>query len=75
MNTIEKMNNAFLQSFIKMRQGLNVSDLKEKPKGIQPLPEPDQTITLAYIISKKPGNKEVIEYFRNKVKALERENA
>lgn len=69
------MNNPFLESFLKMRKTLNVSALQEKPRGVAHMPEPEETITLAHIITKKPPNKDVIQYFRERVKQLERENS
>ena len=74
------MNNAFLAQFVKMRHELAVKAPPPPPaKGvssISKLPPPDNEggMSLRGIIEEKPPAKEVLEYFRNRVKALDEED-
>ena len=64
------MSNAFLNDFIKMRQNLHaqniIKDASNTTKS-EPIKKSAMTnISIATIIEKKPSNKKVLDYFKNK---------
>ncbi len=69
------MNNKFLNDFISMRkqmyQAPAVIPVKDTKKdSITAIPKPEQEITLAYIIEKKPPNDKVIDYLKLRAEEL-----
>lgn len=75
------MDNKFLRDFIKMRQEIVKSAIPTttpttRARGgagassLSTMPVPTSDLTLAYIISKKPPRKEVIEYFTGRINEL-----
>jgi hypothetical protein len=82
------MNNQFLTDFMKMRRSLGsasavpvMSTIEtpavkkgKKAKGAPPISKPSgEGITLHYIITEKPEASDVMEYFKNRIDALEEE--
>ena len=73
------MNNQFLSSFMKMRASMAEKAPPAPPaKGassISHMPEPEiGEITLRGIIEEKPPAKEVLKFFKERVKKLNRED-
>lgn len=67
------MDNNFLRNFLQMRAGLErpaEPTHKSVRNGAKPLPEPTG-ITIQTIIEDKPDKKEVLEYFKNRIKEFE----
>jgi hypothetical protein len=69
------MNNKFLNDFMNMRkqmyQAPAVIPVKDTKKdSITAIPKPEQEITLAYIIEKKPPNDKVIDYLKLRAEEL-----
>jgi peroxiredoxin len=69
------MHNAFLKDFMNMRANLHKSESNivgmssAKKKETRKMPEPEG-ITFAYLVEKKPHQKEVIEYFKLRAEKL-----
>jgi len=71
----------FLNDFIKMRQNLRATTgmpmvggmpmPTQGKKTVQVSKPTGENITLAYIIENQPPMKEVIQYFKNRISALE----
>jgi hypothetical protein len=70
------MNNKFLQDFMKLRQQIATKPSRDSKKetsrpSIGGLDVPKSAgLTLAYIITKEPPRKEVIEYLRERVEQI-----
>jgi hypothetical protein len=70
----------FLNDFIKMRQNLRATTgmpmvggmpVPTQSKTVQVSKPTGENITLAYIIENQPPMNEVIQYFKNRISALE----
>ena len=63
-----EMNNQFVMDFLRMREKLHTKQEPIKKGTPSSIP---QGITLATIIEEKPPVKEIVEYFKKRVEALQ----
>ena len=62
------MQNQFVMDFLRMREKLHTKDQPVKKSTSQ---NPPEGITLATIIEEKPPVKDIVEYFKKRVEALQ----